>query len=135
MTLQARETPCGSCPYRRDCPSGVWDETEYAKLVEYDRITPFQPTAVFMCHSNRDDVTLCRGWLDTHNKDQSLALRLAASQRLLDYDDIVDLPKSAVPTFASGQEAAEHGMAEIEDPSPAALAFIAKLAAHLEGDL
>ncbi len=130
MTMVPRDTPCGSCPYRRDCPSGVWDETEYAKLIEYDRITPFQPMAVFMCHSNRDGVTVCRGWLDAHDKHQLLALRLAASKKLIDYD-VFDLPKSDVPTFGSGGEAAEHGMADIENPSPAALAFIARLANRL----
>jgi hypothetical protein len=32
MTSGPRKTPCASCPYRRDCPSGVWSEDEYAKL-------------------------------------------------------------------------------------------------------
>ncbi len=126
-TMQPRSTPCGSCPYRQDCPSGVWHDSEYAKLIEYDRDTGSQPQGVFMCHSDNDRITICRGWLDVHTKWDLLALRLAASLgRVL--RGIFDLPKCDVPTFASGTQAAEHGMTDIDDPSPEAQVFIDKLA-------
>ena len=44
--------PCGSCPYRRDAPSGIWSREEYEKLPEYDKPTAYQPPQVFMCHRN-----------------------------------------------------------------------------------
>lgn len=127
MHLKPRETPCGSCPYRKDCPSGVWHESEYEKLIQYDKDTGEQPHGVFMCHSNNDQVTICRGWLDTHPKEHMLALRLAASVGQVPIS-IFDLPKSEAPTFASGAEAAAHGMVAIEQPPPEAVAVIRKLA-------
>ncbi len=39
--------PCSACPYRQDCPSGVWAADEYQKLIEYDKETSEQPMAVF----------------------------------------------------------------------------------------
>lgn len=30
--LTPRKTPCASCPYRKDVPSGVWEASEYEKL-------------------------------------------------------------------------------------------------------
>ena len=36
MTEQARVRPCPTCPYRRNCPSGLWDASEYARLIDYD---------------------------------------------------------------------------------------------------
>lgn len=75
--MNPRHIPCPTCPYRRDCPSGVWDSTEYAKLPEYDRETGLQPVGVFMCHDAADGETMCRGWLDVHDKQEMLSLRLA----------------------------------------------------------
>ena len=124
--LQPRTTPCGSCPYRRDCPSGIWDQSEYDKLKQYDAETFAQPPGVFMCHDKRDDVTLCRGWLDTHPKDQSLALRLAVSIGEAE-EAIFDLPPSGVPVFESGAAAAAHGMKGIRRPSVKAIKMISKL--------
>lgn len=115
MTLQARSTPCGSCPYRQDCPSGLWDRTEYKKLPEYDRDTASQSEKVFMCHDARDGTTMCRGWLDTHDKGQLLSLRLAVSFGKLDHT-IFDLPVSGVPVFTSGQAACQHGLAQLNSP-------------------
>ena len=43
---QPAKNPCGSCPYRKDVPSGVWAVSEYLKLVEYDRPTGEQPVHV-----------------------------------------------------------------------------------------
>lgn len=115
--------PCGSCPYRKDVPSGLWAAEEYAKLPAYDGETWQQPPNLFMCHQR--DGCLCGGWLQTHDTDHLLALRI----------NRVDLSafgyRSDVETFASGAEAAAHGVKEIEAPSPEARALIGKLGAVL----
>jgi hypothetical protein len=70
------KNPCGSCPYRRDVPSGIWDASEYAKLPGYDAGWPDeQPTAAFFCHQQDDE--LCSGWVGCHNMVESFGLRLA----------------------------------------------------------
>lgn len=113
-TIAPPTRPCGSCPYRRDVPSGIWEAEEYAKLPEYDRETWQQPPALFMCH--QQDGCLCGGWLAAHDRDQLLALRIHASRldpAVWDYDP-------GVPVFASGAQAAAHGIAAIANPSPKA---------------
>lgn len=125
--LIPRDVPCPSCPYRRNCPSGVWDASEYQKLIDYDNETFAQPIGVFMCHDAKDGVTMCRGWLDVHPKEHLLSLRLAAGRCMIS-PDLIDLPPSGVPVFESGRAAALHGMAEIEDPGDQALHIIDKLA-------
>lgn len=116
--------PCGSCPYRRDVPSGIWEASEYAKLPAYDGGTGDQlvqgGTALFYCHQN--DGPLCAGWAGCHDTDHLLALRLNPV-----HPDTFGYV-SPVPLFASGAEAAAHGMADIDAPGPAARAAIAKLA-------
>ena len=73
--LHVAASPCTSCPYRKDTPSGIWHPTEYEKLRQYD--DPQTSFAVFLCHysldSNRD--TACRGWLSV--ACESVAVRLA----------------------------------------------------------
>lgn len=72
--------PCQFCPYRRDVPSGVWSEEEYAKLPPYDRPTYAQPTRLFRCHvhdRDSDQATVCGGWAGCHDGDHMLALRIA----------------------------------------------------------
>lgn len=111
--------PCGSCPYRRDVPSGVWEAEEYAKLVEYDRETWAQPVSLFMCHQR--DGCLCGGWVQTHDVANLLALRLhRVDPSTFDYE-------SDVPCFESGAAAALHGQRDIENPGPEALALMAKI--------
>lgn len=119
--------PCGSCPYRRDVPSGVWSEEEYAKLTPYDEDTGYQPPSVFMCH--QQDGRLCAGWTACHDMYKNMGLRIAVvSDRIApeDLDTILDYTTS-VPTFSSGAEAAAHGRAEVEAPGPAAAKVIDKL--------
>jgi hypothetical protein len=108
--------PCDSCPYRRDVPSGIWDASEYAKLLGYDEPTMLQPPWLFLCH--QQDGRVCAGWVGCHG-DQLLAIRLAAADRRMSLDTLCTTVnyRSPVPLFASGREAAEHGMAEIESPS------------------
>jgi len=120
-----RKRPCASCPYRRDAPSGVWDDSEYQKLPRYDADTANQPTAVFACH--HDDGSLCAGWLGHSDPIRLLALRLAvmsgtAAPECADYS-------TTVPLFASGAEAAAHGMRDLEQPGEKAHDTIRKLTA------
>jgi hypothetical protein len=122
--LRPGKAPCGTCPYRQDVPSGVWAETEYVKLPEYDLPMHMQPPGVFMCH--QQDGRLCSGWLGCHGAENLMSVRLAA------FFDKVDIPatfefKSPVPLFGSGAEAAIHGMEDIDDPSEDALFAIEKL--------
>lgn len=117
------KTPCGSCPYRQDVPSGLWERSEYEKLPNYDGETGEQVMkqafGLFMCHQN--DGCLCGGWLLTHDRDHLLALRLnEVDASVWDY-----APDIAV--FASGQEAHDHGVRDLESPSPEARRKIAGL--------
>jgi hypothetical protein len=119
--------PCGSCPYRRDVPSGVWSAEEYAKLPLFDRPTPEQPPSVFMCH--QQDGRLCAGWTAVHDMDNSLGLRIAAGFGLL-ANGVMEAARryaTSTPLFSSGREAAEHGMAEINSPGIKARRLVAKL--------
>lgn len=109
--IQAPKVPCGSCPYRKDVPSGVWTASEYEKLPDYDAETWAQPTQLFMCHQR--DGCLCGGWLATHGPQNLLALRI--HHRLVD-PSVWDYAPD-VEVFASGLEAAEHGCAQIDTPS------------------
>lgn len=114
MKLKPPKVPCGTCPYRRDVPAGLWRAEEYAKLPPYDRETGQQPAELFMCH--QQDGHLCGGWLMTHDRDHLLALRFRGHHcdpSIWDY-----APK--VEVFSSGAEAAAHGRSGIEKPSPAA---------------
>lgn len=126
MSIAPKPYPCASCPYRKDCPSGVWMRDEYIKLPPYDeREVISQPMALFYCHQS--DGTLCSGWVGCHDMDHSLAVRLAARNvSNSDLDAIFDYV-SPVPLFASGAEAAEHGMRDVEDPGPEAERVMAKL--------
>ena len=115
------KAPCGSCPYRKDVPSGIWEASEYAKLPGYDGETWMQPPALFFCHQN--DGHLCAGWVGCHDTQHLLALRVhRVAPETFEY-------RSPVPLFGSGLEAARHGLAEIEQPGPRATQAIRKLSA------
>lgn len=110
--------PCGSCPYRRDAPSGLWSEDEYAKLPEYDLPCHAQPPLAFFCHQSPDRI--CAGWAGVHDMTECLGLRILVSinpsMSVETIDAIVDY-KTDTPLFSSGAEAAAHGMKELECPS------------------
>lgn len=106
--------PCGSCPYQRDVPSGVWAAEEYAKLPEYDRPMADQPVGVFLCH--RQDGRVCGGWAAVHDMEECLAVRLAAVRGTLADPAAVLEYATDVELWASGAEAAEHGLREIAAP-------------------
>jgi hypothetical protein len=119
--------PCGSCPYRRDVPSGVWERDEYEKLVDYDEPTYAQPISVFLCH--QQDGRVCAGWCGTHDMENTLAVRLAAASGRVTPDtfDAILAYETAVPLFASGREAHDHGVADLDEPRRDAVRTIQKL--------
>lgn len=119
--MSVRSQPCSSCPYRKDVPSGVWAIEEYEKLRDYDAPTGEQPFAVFMCHATPDH--LCNGWAICHTSRGHEFDLLAL--RFFGYPEI---PAPVVPLFASGNEAADHGEAEIEEPSEEAVEAFTRLA-------
>lgn len=126
--------PCGSCPYRRDTPSGVWAVVEYSKLVNYDADTAYQPPDLFLCHQTSAEDTrarLCAGWVGCHG-EELLALRLAAARGELAGADLEATfgYRSPVPLFGSGTDAAAHGVRDIADPDHDAREAIAKIAAR-----
>lgn len=127
MILPPAKRPCPSCPYRLDAPSGLWDVTEYEKLPEFDAETPFQPPSVFMCHQN--DGCLCAGWVGVHDMYESLGLRIASGEEAISEEDLNTVLEytTDVPLFASGREAAEHGLREIERPPDEAVRVMVKL--------
>lgn len=120
QTLKAPSKPCGSCPYRRDVPSGIWAQHEYDKLLEYDGPTWGQSFAIFMCHQR--DGNLCAGWLACHDPQELLALRIP---RATPVDPSVFSYKTTVPVFASGAEARAHGLRDYKDPPVKARRMIA----------
>ena len=114
--ITVRKTPCPSCPYRRDVPSGIWAAEEYDKLPTYDGDVPEQvmarATGLFHCHSQPAD--LCAGWVGCHDMANNLAVRLwHPDPAVFDY-------VSPVPLFASGAEAADHGKRDLPKPGPEA---------------
>ena len=117
---EIRSNPCTACPYRRDVPSGLWAYEEYEKLRDYDAPTGDQPFADFGCHATPDH--LCHGWAVVHtsrgHEYDLLALRLHGNP---------PIPDAAVPLFDSGNEAADHGQADIEAPSDTAVKTVARL--------
>ncbi len=117
--LHVPERACNTCPYLKSTPSGVWAPEEYTKLAEYDEKPGEIPVlATFCCHQqNATGVpTVCRGWLSVHR--DSVAVRLACLQGELDIGQVPQKPEPEY--YASGTEACEAGIADIEDPSPEA---------------
>ena len=114
-----RSQPCSACPYRLDTPSGLWQHDEYEKLRDYDLPTPEQPFGAFACHATPEH--LCHGWAVCHtnrgHEFDLLALRL----------DPVPVPEPGVPLFRSGNDAADWGQREIEDPPEATQAMMLRL--------
>ena len=124
--------PCASCPYRQDVPSGIWAASEYAKLTAYDEPTYSQPTGLFLCHQhdrNDDRARVCAGWAGCHDGDHLLALRIAVSAEEITAEtaDAIRDYVSPTPLFASGVEAAAHGVREICTPGPDACTAINKI--------
>lgn len=117
--VAARQEPCSACPYRQDCPSGLWAADEYDKLPEYDRPMHEQPFGAFRCHATPEH--LCHGWVVVHGDTLALRLQNATS------DDPIAVPEPTVPLFANGAEAAAHGKRELERPSRRTVAVANRL--------
>jgi hypothetical protein len=131
--LPPAPSPCGSCPYRRDVPSGVWSADQYALLPGYDRDTWAQPTRGFLCH--RATGHLCAGWVGCHDMDENLALRLSLARGEISPDlyEAILAYRSPVALFTSGAQACAHGLADIANPGPAAQALAVKLLRTVPG--
>jgi hypothetical protein len=127
------KNPCGSCPYRQDVPSGVWARSEYEKLPDYDLPTGEQPISVFLCH--QQDGRLCAGWVGCHDMEDSLGLRLAVPLGSITVEAMVAAYdyESPVPLWESGQEAHDHGVADIDAPSEKATRTVNKLKKKVPG--
>lgn len=125
QVLPPAPNPCGSCPYRRDVPSGIWDKEEYELLPQFDRLTYEQPARIFLCHQQNG--RLCSGWAGCHDMINSLGFRIAVSRGDLDLS-VVEYTTST-PLFASGQEARDHGMRDYFMPGSRARNTVSKLLA------
>jgi hypothetical protein len=124
--------PCTTCPYRKDVPSGIWEASEYEKLARYDAPTGKQPAGLFECHlidPRTQRQRICAGWAGCHDGDHLLALRFAVRvgkispethRAAIEY-------RSPVPLFASGAEAAAHGLRDLHNPSADADRAITKI--------
>ena len=113
-------------PYRRDVPSGIWARHEYDKLREYDAITPHQPFGKFACPASPE--ALCHGWAVVHSNRgheyELVALRIRGIG-----EPPAKIPQVVVPLFSSGNEAADHGIRDLENPSERAMEFTRDLMA------
>jgi hypothetical protein len=122
--------PCGSCPYRKDVPSGLWHPAEYLKLPEYEKETGEQPPTVFLCH--QQDGRACAGWVATHDMVECLGLRIASAVGTIadeDLDAFLDY-ETQTPLWPSGEAAARHGLKDVRSPSKEAQKAIHKLTAR-----
>lgn len=125
--LRVRKTPCASCPYRQNAPSGIWDPSEYEKLPRYDGDMADQATAgatrVFGCHQTNSGDEVCAGWVG-HRRHPSdlLALRISSEAGPEVFAYTTD-----VPLFSYGAEAAVHGLRDLEAPSARAQDAIRKI--------
>lgn len=131
---KCQAAPCASCPYRKDVPSGVWARNEYEKLPAYDggTLEQFLNEAVAMFNCHQQDGYLCAGWVAVHDMTQSAAIRMTREE----IDPMIFDYVSPVPVFASGQEAHDHGVRDIENPSDEAYRVVDRLerkAARREG--
>ncbi|MEV0357160.1 DUF6283 family protein [Nocardia sp. NPDC050697] len=125
--------PCESCPYRVDVPSAVWSFADYEKLRDYDDQHGPRMMQLFQCHqvdADSDQARLCGGWVGCHGAD-SLGLRMAVLTGSM--DPAVFAYESPVELFASGNEAADHGQAEMDDPREAAVRLMNKIARSRPG--
>lgn len=127
MSDAPAKSPCGSCPYRQDAPSGLWHHDHYAKLQEYDLPMHEQPQAVFACH--QQDGKLCAGWVGTHDMRQNMAIRIAlvAGWLTVDTFKLCLNYTTKVPLFASGAEACIHGLRDYANPDERTDRISAKL--------
>jgi hypothetical protein len=118
------DTPCPSCPYRKDTPLGVWAPDHYEALLAYDGDTGEQVEkgafGAFGCH--QDNGLYCRGWIDTHGAGNLFALRLHGLSH--------DPGPPTVEVYASAKECYDANLPHLPAPGPEAQALQAKLLKH-----
>jgi hypothetical protein len=126
VTQTCAASPCVSCPYRRDVPSGIWDASEYERLPKFDGTLAEQALAgalhLFGCH--QDDGRLCAGWIAAHGAENLLAVLVRGALRI---DPAVFDFESPVPVFGSGREARAHGLRDIDHPGQEARRMMARI--------
>jgi hypothetical protein len=125
---KVRKTPCASCPFRRDVPSGIWSAGEYDKLPVYDGEISEQAMCgavqLFSCHQGSGE--LCAGWAGHRDHPADLlAIRIGIAHKTV--DPAVLGYTTDVPLFASGAEAAEHGKRDILVPGERARDQVSKI--------
>lgn len=128
MTDAPAKSPCGSCPYRQDAPSGLWHYDLYAKLIDYDEPNMAdQPELVFACH--QQDGKLCAGWVAVHDMRTNLALFLALLRGWITPEtfEFCLTYATKVPLFASGREACDHGLRDYDNPDERTRRVVDKL--------
>ncbi|WP_020499083.1 DUF6283 family protein [Sciscionella marina] len=86
---------------------------------------------MFLCHLTDQNTTRrsCAGWAGCHDGDELLALRVAVIEDRISGETARQVAeyRSPVPLFASGAEAAVHGLRDIEQPGADTLRSIAKI--------
>jgi len=101
----------------------VWAADEYEKLPRYDVDTAYQPWHVFECHQG--DGAICAGWLACHGPYDLLGVRIGVATGTV-HPSVTEF-STDVEVFGSGAEAAAHGVAEIDCPSPEAIDTVSKI--------
>ncbi len=73
------ESPCESCPYRKDAQLELWHSSEFENLLEHDRNE--MDGNLFACHGtkNQEQQGVCAGWLLNQQRRglPAIQLRLA----------------------------------------------------------
>lgn len=71
-------TPCSTCPYRKDAKLKHWDKAEFKDLLKNENS---QLGAVYGCHKQNGDI--CVGWLMMQDKNNfpSIMLRIQLSKQ------------------------------------------------------
>lgn len=72
------ESPCKSCPYRKDSPLALWDNAEFENLLFHDA-DPLHGN-MFACHATRhrpqSEREPCAGWLLDQKRRRVPSIRL-----------------------------------------------------------
>ncbi|KKM86854.1 hypothetical protein LCGC14_1274800 [marine sediment metagenome] len=128
--LKVPPQACTTCPYRRDTPPGIWAPKEYERLRNYDAqihelANPIDGLKIFHCHqeSITNQPTICRGWLSVHR--EAAAVGLAISLGAIGPEDVPI--NSEQLYYATGNEAADAGLAGVGDPNDEAQRAIDRL--------
>ena len=127
--LHLAPSPCNTCPYSTNTPSGIWGVTEYAKLPGYDQNPG--TLATFHCHAEHQTnvPTVCRGWLATHA--DGVAVRLAVATGQLTPAQVDEAADNTSNLYPDGMSAFRAGVKAIRRPTPAARRAMERLSKTL----